>query len=125
RVTRHFIYMLAYYTIEKNVPRSNTNNNVALLGALSKKKKYKQEKQLRSIDKSRENRRISRIKTLAAVATSAAAIVVWGWAALAILDQVGVNIAPLIASAGVLGVALGFGAQCLVKDFLSAVFMLL
>ena len=35
------------------------------------------------------------------------------------------NIAPLIASAGVLGVALGFGAQSLVKDFLSGVFMLL
>ena len=41
-----------------------------------------------------------------------------------ILSQVGVNIAPIIASAGILGIALGFGAQSLVKDFLSGVFMI-
>ena len=124
-VSRRVINKLAKSSIEKKGTRSNPINKIGLPGALSKKQKDKQEKQLRSIDKSRENRRISRIKTLATVATSAAAIVVWGWAALAILDQVGVNIAPLIASAGVLGVALGFGAQSLVKDFLSGVFMLL
>lgn len=124
-VSRRIINKLAKSSIEKKGTRSNPINKIGLPGALSKKQKDKQEKQLRSIDKSRENRRISRIKTLATVATSAAAIVVWGWAALAILDQVGVNIAPLIASAGVLGVALGFGAQSLVKDFLSGVFMLL
>src|SRR5699024_7676048 len=44
---------------------------------------------------------------------------------LEVLDQFGINLAPLIASAGVLGVALGFGAQALVKDFLSGVFMIL
>lgn len=124
-VSRRVINKLAKSSIEKKGTHSNPINKIGLPGALSKKQKDKQEKQLRSIDKSRENRRISRIKTLATVATSAAAIVVWGWAALAILDQVGVNIAPLIASAGVLGVALGFGAQSLVKDFLSGVFMLL
>ena len=100
-VSRRVINKLAKSSIEKKGTRSNPINKIGLPGALSKKQKDKQEKQLRSIDKSRENRRISRIKTLAAVATSAAAIVVWGWAALAILDQVGVNIAPLIASAGV------------------------
>jgi moderate conductance mechanosensitive channel len=40
------------------------------------------------------------------------------------LSEVGVDIAPLIASAGILGVALGFGAQSLVKDFLSGIFMI-
>jgi len=40
------------------------------------------------------------------------------------LDQVGVNIAPIIASAGIVGVALGFGAQSLVKDFLSGIFII-
>jgi moderate conductance mechanosensitive channel len=39
------------------------------------------------------------------------------------LDQLGVNIAPIIASAGILGLALGFGAQSLVKDFLSGMFI--
>mgnify|MGYP002651783288 CR=1 FL=1 len=50
---------------------------------------------------------------------------IWVWAALAVLSEIGVNVAPLIASAGVLGVAIGFGAQSLVKDFLSGIFMLL
>ena len=73
----------------------------------------------------RETRRASRIKTLAGVARSAAAIFVWVWAVIAILDELEVNVAPLIASAGVIGVALGFGAQALVKDFLSGIFMLI
>jgi small conductance mechanosensitive channel len=41
-----------------------------------------------------------------------------------VLSQLGVNIAPIIASAGIVGIALGFGAQSLVKDFLSGVFMI-
>jgi len=41
------------------------------------------------------------------------------------IAQLGYNIAPLIASAGIIGVALGFGAQSLVKDFLSGIFMIL
>jgi small conductance mechanosensitive channel len=41
-----------------------------------------------------------------------------------VLSEVGVDIAPLLASAGILGVALGFGAQSLVKDFLSGIFMI-
>jgi small-conductance mechanosensitive channel len=44
---------------------------------------------------------------------------VWAIAVLTILPLLGINIAPLLASAGVIGVALGFGAQTLVKDYLS------
>ncbi|APT92049.1 mechanosensitive ion channel protein MscS [Corynebacterium phocae] len=75
--------------------------------------------------KARESRRVARIQTLASVASSASAIFVWAWALVAILSQLDVNVAPLIASAGVVGVALGFGAQSLVKDFLSGIFMLI
>ena len=39
-------------------------------------------------------------------------------------DEIGVNVAPIIASAGILGLALGFGAQSLVSDFLSGIFMI-
>jgi small conductance mechanosensitive channel len=42
-----------------------------------------------------------------------------------VIAQLGYNIGPLIASAGIIGVALGFGAQSLVKDFLSGIFMIL
>lgn len=69
-------------------------------------------------------RRDARLRTLGAVATSALTLFVWLWAIIAILDQIGINVAPIIASAGVVGVALGFGAQSLVKDFLSGIFML-
>ena len=81
--------------------------------------------QIRLMEKSRENRRKSRIKTLSGVAKSAVAIFVWVWAVIAILDVVGINVGPLIASAGIVGVALGFGAQSLVQDFLSGIFMLI
>ncbi|AMO92254.1 mechanosensitive ion channel protein MscS [Corynebacterium sp. HMSC08C04] len=82
-------------------------------------------KQETALSKSHEARRVSRLQTLASVGRSAAGIFIWVWAVLAILDEVGVNVAPLVASAGVVGVALGFGAQSLVKDFLSGIFMLL
>lgn len=55
---------------------------------------------------------------------SVVVVVVWTIAALMILPLLGVNIAPLLASAGVIGVALGFGAQTLVKDYLSGIFLI-
>ncbi len=47
------------------------------------------------------------------------------WLLLSVLNVVGVNIAPFIASAGIVGLAIGFGAQNLVRDFVTGVFMLL
>ena len=75
--------------------------------------------------RAQELRREQRLTTLSNVGRSVAAIVIWTWAVLAILDQLGVNVAPLIASAGVVGVAIGFGAQSLVKDFFSGMFILI
>lgn len=123
-LSRRLINRLSQSFIDKNTG-GNPLNRIPVPGVINKRQKQKQEKQLAAMDKARDNRRISRIKTLANVARSAAAILIWGSAALIALDQLGVNIAPLIASAGVLGVALGFGAQALVKDFLSGIFMLL
>ena len=50
---------------------------------------------------------------------------VWGIAVLMILPLLGIDVAPLLASAGVVGVALGFGAQTLVKDYLSGIFLII
>lgn len=75
--------------------------------------------------RAQEARRQQRMRTLGNVGRSVAVIVIWTWAALAVLDQLGVNVAPLIASAGVVGVAIGFGAQSLVKDFFSGMFILI
>src|SRR5215216_106327 len=52
-------------------------------------------------------------------------IVVLGTAIVLILGVLGLNLAPILASAGIVGFALGFGAQNLVKDFLSGIFMML
>lgn len=49
---------------------------------------------------------------------------VWSVALLLALDEFGLNLAPLLAGAGIVGVAIGFGAQSLVKDFLSGLFVI-
>ncbi len=66
-----------------------------------------------------------RITTLAGVLASLAGFAVWSVAVLTVLGEFDVNLAPLLAGAGVVGVALGFGAQSIVADFLSGSFMLL
>ncbi len=70
-------------------------------------------------------RRTQRAATMASVLKSVATGVIVAVAFVMVLAEVGLNIAPLIASAGIVGVALGFGAQTLVKDFLSGLFMIL
>ncbi|MGW5053555.1 mechanosensitive ion channel family protein [Actinokineospora sp. NPDC004072] len=70
-------------------------------------------------------RRAQRAKTIGSVLKSITTAVVFGLAFMLILGELGVNLAPIIASAGIVGVALGFGAQNLVRDFLSGIFMLL
>lgn len=80
---------------------------------------------LRKVNPAANARRTQRARTIGSVLRSTAGIVIGTIVVLSVLDQVGVNIAPFIASAGIVGVALGFGAQSLVKDFLSGMFMLL
>lgn len=70
-------------------------------------------------------RRSQRTRTLGAVLRSIVSFTVYGVAIMMSLAEFDVNLGPLIAGAGILGVAVGFGAQSLVKDFLSGVFMLL
>jgi moderate conductance mechanosensitive channel len=66
-----------------------------------------------------------RIRTLMSVLWTIIAGLVWFTAVLTILGQVGVNVTPILASAGVVGLAVGFGAQNLVKDFVSGFFLIL
>ncbi|MEJ2888916.1 mechanosensitive ion channel family protein [Actinomycetospora aeridis] len=70
-------------------------------------------------------RRAQRARTVSSVIRNAASILIFGTAFMMVLGQFGVNLAPVLASAGVVGLAIGFGAQNLVKDFLSGIFMLL
>jgi len=66
-----------------------------------------------------------RAETLGAVLTNAARVLVVAFFLLMLLQEFGVNIGPLVAGAGVAGVALGFGAQSLVKDVISGFFLLM
>jgi moderate conductance mechanosensitive channel len=65
-----------------------------------------------------------RIEALAAALAGATSFVVWAVAVVMIVRVVGVRLGPLLTGAGLVGVALGFGAQSLIKDFLSGVFIL-
>ncbi|MFG2842683.1 mechanosensitive ion channel family protein [Kitasatospora sp. NPDC048296] len=70
-------------------------------------------------------RRQQRSEAIGSVLRSVASFSILGTAALMVLSALGVNLAPLLASAGVAGVAIGFGARNLVTDFLSGVFMIM
>jgi moderate conductance mechanosensitive channel len=70
-------------------------------------------------------RRRQRSQAIGSVLRSVASFVILGTAALMVLATFQINLAPLLASAGVAGVAIGFGARNLVTDFLSGVFMIL
>jgi len=70
-------------------------------------------------------RREARANSISRVVGSTATVIIWSVAIIMILGQFDVNLAPLIASAGIAGVALGFGAQSLVKDCISGTFALL
>ena len=68
---------------------------------------------------------VTRVETLARVFHYAATIVICLVAGMAVLDALGISIAPLLATAGVAGLAIGFGAQSLVKDYFTGLFLLI
>jgi small conductance mechanosensitive channel len=68
---------------------------------------------------------LARIETLARVFRNAAVIVIFIVAGTLVLGELGISIAPILATAGVAGIAIGFGAQSLIKDFLGGFFILL
>ena len=71
-----------------------------------------------------DERRKQRVRALGSILRSVASITIFSIASVVILGDLGINLAPLLASAGVVGVAIGFGAQNLVRDYLSGIFML-
>jgi len=69
-------------------------------------------------------RRVQRAETMGSLLKSIASIVIFAIFGITAIAELGYPVGPLLASAGVVGVALGFGAQSLVKDFLSGIFMI-
>jgi small conductance mechanosensitive channel len=69
--------------------------------------------------------RVQQVRTVASVVTSIAVFVIFFVAALEVLSLLGLNLGPMLASAGIAGLAIGFGAQTLVHDFINGFFILL
>jgi small conductance mechanosensitive channel len=67
----------------------------------------------------------TRIQTLGRVFRYIAAVVIWLLAGMLVLGELGISVAPVLATAGVAGLAIGFGAQSLVKDYFTGFFLLL
>jgi len=82
-------------------------------------------KRIKSDNDTQNNEQEKRIDTLLGILTSTARIVIWVLIAMLLLRKLGVDIAPLIAGAGIAGLAVGFGAQEMVRDVISGFFMLL
>lgn len=70
------------------------------------------------------NRNLKRVDALSDITNNLIKVVVWLIAVFMILGTLGINLGPLVAGAGIAGIALGFGAQSIVKDFLSGILML-
>ena len=68
---------------------------------------------------------LARIETLTRVFRNVAAIVILLVAGMLVLGELGISVAPILATAGVAGIAIGFGAQSLVKNFFTGFFLLL
>lgn len=71
------------------------------------------------------DRRRERAMTMGSVLKSIVGALIMGVAAIMVLAEFGANVAPILTGAGIVGVALGFGAQNFVKDFLAGIFMIL
>jgi small conductance mechanosensitive channel len=113
RVVRKLIRRVVRDMVERDRERANGSRRRLPLAATQ------------SVDPARA---AMRTETLGTVLRSVASIIIWGTAifvATASLRTVEINLGPLIAGAGIVGVALGFGAQSLVKDFLTGLFMLI
>jgi len=74
--------------------------------------------------RSGDPRRAAQLRTLGPILTGCAQTVLVVVGGLTILTEMGLKVGPILASAGVLGIAVGFGAQTLVKDFLTGLFLI-
>ncbi len=80
---------------------------------------------LARLERETQAARAARLRTLLPLLRTTMLVVVLIFAALTILNQIGINTAPLLAGAGVVGIAIGFGSQKLVQDVITGLFLLL
>lgn len=71
------------------------------------------------------NEELKREKTVSQIISRMLKVLIWPFAIMSIIAQLGVEVAPLIAGAGIIGLAIGFGAQTLVKDMIAGLFIVI
>ncbi|WP_328995940.1 mechanosensitive ion channel family protein [Kribbella sp. NBC_01245] len=102
------------------IGRRTGNGNGHVAGLLAKSKRGSQ-----FVESTLQNeRRAQRAETVASLLCSVVTIVLSAVLLVMLLNELGFNVLPLVASASIIGVVLGFGAQTLVKDFLAGIFMI-
>ncbi|GAB2596186.1 mechanosensitive ion channel protein MscS [Paractinoplanes abujensis] len=118
------IALLIRWLIHRAIDRLTTSTSRASMPALLKPLKERVSANAEEGQFIPERRR-QRAEAIGSVLRSFVSAVVFTMAALLVFGELGFNLGPLLASAGIVGVALGFGAQSLVKDLIAGLFMLL
>jgi moderate conductance mechanosensitive channel len=118
------VAMLVRWLLHRAIRRLATSTSRAAMPALLKPLKERTEPTAEEGQFIPERRR-QRAEAIGSVLRSFVTAVVFTMAVLLVLGELGFNLGPLLASAGIVGVALGFGAQSLVKDLIAGLFMLL
>lgn len=108
-------------TVSRIVRGTTNDKSPALLRPL----KSRMPSTLREATGAPPERRRQRAEALGSVLRSISSATIFVVAVMLVLSELGINLAPLLASAGIAGLAIGFGAQNLVKDFIAGLFMLL
>lgn len=118
------VALLIRWIVHRAIDRLTTSTSRASMPALLKPLKERVAANAEEGQFIPERRR-QRAEAIGSVLRSFVSAVVFTMAALLVFGELGFNLGPLLASAGIVGVALGFGAQSLVKDLIAGLFMLL
>ncbi|GAA2516198.1 mechanosensitive ion channel family protein [Winogradskya humida] len=120
------IAALIRWLLNRGITRLTQTTSRAAMPALLKPLRERTDKQAEAAENTFiPERRRQRAEAIGSVLRSFVTAVVFTMATLLVMGELGFNLAPLLASAGIVGVALGFGAQSLVKDLIAGLFMLL
>lgn len=120
------VAVLIRWALNRAISRLTQTTSRAAMPALLKPLRERPDKQADATEAQFiPERRRQRAEAIGSVLRSFVTAVVFTMAAMLVLGELGFNLGPLLASAGIVGVALGFGAQSLVKDLIAGLFMLL
>lgn len=109
------LWLVARFLISKVVARAQKGSSLLR----SQRLRWAQPV-MRNLD---NKRRAQRADTIGALLRSSVSVAIWTVAVIMVLGAVGINIAPLIASVGIVGIALGFGAREVIRDALAGFFI--